>query len=110
MSRFSKIGGEMVPHIRVEEKLHELAGVVDQTFVVTAAPDEKRGERLLVLVKGYEDVDGLVKRLQDSELPKLWLPDRAAFFGVAEFPLLGSGKLDLQKLKALGRDLAASTS
>ena len=110
LSRFSKIGGEMVPHIRVEEKLHELAGVVDQTFVVTAAPDEKRGERLLVLVKGYEDVDGLVKRLQDSELPKLWLPDRAAFFGVAEFPLLGSGKLDLQKLKALGRDLAASTS
>ena len=26
LSRFSKIGGEMVPHIKVEEKLHELGG------------------------------------------------------------------------------------
>ena len=26
MSRFSKIGGEMVPHIKVEDKLHELSG------------------------------------------------------------------------------------
>ena len=26
LSRFSKIGGEMVPHIKVEEQLHELAG------------------------------------------------------------------------------------
>src|SRR5262245_4113543 len=30
LSRFSKIGGEMVPHIKVEEKLHELAGVSEQ--------------------------------------------------------------------------------
>ena len=26
LNRFSKIGGEMVPHIKIEEKLHELAG------------------------------------------------------------------------------------
>lgn len=26
LSQFSKIGGEMVPHVEVEEKLHELAG------------------------------------------------------------------------------------
>ena len=49
LSRFSKIGGEMVPHIKVEEKLHELAGVTEQCFAVTGVPDEKKGERLVVV-------------------------------------------------------------
>ena len=49
LSRFSKIGGEMVPHVRVEEKLHELAETAEQVFVVSSAPDEKKGERLVVL-------------------------------------------------------------
>src|SRR5579863_6007092 len=49
LSRFSKIGGEMVPHIKVEELLQDLAGATDQVFVVTAVPDEKKGERLMVL-------------------------------------------------------------
>src|SRR5438552_10937220 len=49
LSRFSKIGGEMVPHIKIEEKLQELAGQTEPTFVVTAVPDERRGEQLVVL-------------------------------------------------------------
>src|SRR5207244_3207518 len=49
LSRFSKIGGEMVPHIKIEEKLHELAGATEQCFAVTGVPDEKKGERLVVL-------------------------------------------------------------
>ncbi len=105
LSRFSKIGGEMVPHIRVEEKLHELLGLAEQTFVVAAVPDEKRGERLVVLHKDGPDLDALLPRLQASDLPKLWLPDRAGFHKVEEFPLLGSGKLDFQKLKLEARRL-----
>ena len=107
LSRFSKIAGEMVPHIKIEAKLHELAGRIEQTFIVTAVPDEKRGERLVVLVKDYEALDDLYRRLQESDLPKLWIPDRASFYEVKEFPLLGSGKLDLQKLKVVARELAA---
>ena len=106
LSRFSKIGGEMVPHVRVEEKLHELAGRIDQTFVVTAVPDEKRGERLLVLYKDFDGVEALHKTLSESDLPKLWLPDRQSFHKVEEFPLLGTGKLDMQKLKAVAKGLA----
>src|SRR5208282_4066508 len=49
LSRFSKIGGEMVPHIKIEEKLHELAGLTEMSFVVTGVPDGKKGERLVVL-------------------------------------------------------------
>src|SRR5262249_10910116 len=49
LTRFSKIGGEMVPHIKVEDRLQELAGATEQMFVVTSVPDEKKGERLIVL-------------------------------------------------------------
>ncbi|MBI5239615.1 MAG: MFS transporter [Elusimicrobia bacterium] len=105
LSRFSKIGGEMVPHLHVEERLHSLAGRVEQTFVVTAVPDERKGERLVVLVKDYEDVDGLWRALNGSDTPKLWVPDRSCFHKVEQFPLLGSGKLDLPALKKAAREL-----
>jgi acyl-[acyl-carrier-protein]-phospholipid O-acyltransferase/long-chain-fatty-acid--[acyl-carrier-protein] ligase len=99
LSRFSKIGGEMVPHVRVEEALHGAAGVLEQSFVVSSVPDDDRGERLVVLYKGYDDIDGLHRALQASSLPRLWIPGREDFHRVEEFPLLGSGKLDLRKLK-----------
>jgi acyl-[acyl-carrier-protein]-phospholipid O-acyltransferase/long-chain-fatty-acid--[acyl-carrier-protein] ligase len=105
LSRFSKMGGEMVPHIKVEESLHEALGVLDQTFIVAAVPDDKRGERLVVLYKGDLDIDGLLKKVLESGLPKLWIPDKSNFHKVEEFPLLGSGKVDFQKLKAEARRL-----
>jgi acyl-[acyl-carrier-protein]-phospholipid O-acyltransferase/long-chain-fatty-acid--[acyl-carrier-protein] ligase len=105
LSRFSKVGGEMVPHIKVEESLHEAQALLDQTFVVAAVPDEKRGERLVVLYKGEMDIDALLKKVSETGLPKLWIPDKANFHPVAEFPLLGSGKVDLQALKAEARKL-----
>ena len=105
LSRFSKVGGEMVPHIKVEESLHEAQALLDQTFVVAAVPDDKRGERLVVLYKGDMDVDALLKKVSETGLPKLWIPDKANFHKVGEFPLLGSGKIDLQKLKLEARQL-----
>src|SRR2546428_13761241 len=39
LSRFSKIAGEMVPHVKIEEKLPEIAELTEQTFVVTGVPD-----------------------------------------------------------------------
>jgi acyl-[acyl-carrier-protein]-phospholipid O-acyltransferase/long-chain-fatty-acid--[acyl-carrier-protein] ligase len=105
LSRFSKMGGEMVPHIKVEESLHAALGVLDQTFIVAAVPDDKRGERLVVLYKGDLEVDALRKKLLESDLPKLWIPDKSNFHKVEEFPLLGSGKVDFQKLKAEARRL-----
>jgi acyl-[acyl-carrier-protein]-phospholipid O-acyltransferase/long-chain-fatty-acid--[acyl-carrier-protein] ligase len=105
LSRFSKIGGEMVPHLHVEERLHALAGRLEQSFVVAAVPDERKGERLVVLYKDCDDVEGLWKRLNDSDTPKLWVPERACFHKVERFPLLGSGKLDLAALKKTAREL-----
>jgi acyl-[acyl-carrier-protein]-phospholipid O-acyltransferase/long-chain-fatty-acid--[acyl-carrier-protein] ligase len=105
LSRFSKIGGEMVPHIKVEESLHEALGVLDSTFIVASVPDDKRGERLVVLYKGDLEIEPLLKKLAETGLPRLWIPDKSNFHKVEEFPLLGSGKVDFQKLKAEARRL-----
>ena len=104
LSRFSKIGGEMVPHIKVEEKLHELAGVTEQTFVVTSVADEKKGERLIVLHKFAEDkLQPMLEKLTASDLPNLWKPRADSFVRMEVFPMLGTGKLDLRKVKEIAQ-------
>lgn len=107
LSRFSKIGGEMVPHIKVEERLHELAGSTEQTFVVAAVPDEKKGERLVVLHKlTNSQLQPVLEKLTQTDLPNLWKPRADQFFHVDSFPLLGTGKLDLRNVKEMAAKLA----
>jgi acyl-[acyl-carrier-protein]-phospholipid O-acyltransferase/long-chain-fatty-acid--[acyl-carrier-protein] ligase len=102
LSRFSKIGGEMVPHIKIEERLHELAGSTEQTFVVAAVPDEKKGERIVVLHKLAEGpLQTTLEKLSQTDLPNLWKPRADQFFRVESFPMLGTGKLDLRKVKEM---------
>lgn len=100
LSRFSKIGGEMVPHIKIEEKLHELAGATEQTFVVAGVPDEKKGERLVVLHKlPDEALRSCLEKFAQCDLPNLWKPRADQFYHVDAFALLGTGKLDLRKMR-----------
>ena len=107
LSRFSKIGGEMVPHIKIEEKLQELAGLPEQSFVVTAVPDEKKGERLIVLhTVSDAQVEDCLARLAKCDLPPLWRPRPDQFVRIESLPYLGTGKLDLRK----ARELALETS
>ena len=107
LSRFSKIGGEMVPHGKVEEKLQELAAAQEQVFAVTGGPDEKKGERLLVLhTLDEEHLQGCIARLGETGLPNLWVPRPQAFFKVDAIPYLGTGKLDLRKVRELATQLA----
>jgi acyl-[acyl-carrier-protein]-phospholipid O-acyltransferase / long-chain-fatty-acid--[acyl-carrier-protein] ligase len=108
LSRFSKIGGEMVPHIKIEEKLHELAGATEQTFVVAGVPDEKKGERLVVLHKLPPDkLQPCLEKLVACDLPNLWKPRADQFFHIDALPYLGTGKLDLRKAREIATQLAA---
>jgi acyl-[acyl-carrier-protein]-phospholipid O-acyltransferase / long-chain-fatty-acid--[acyl-carrier-protein] ligase len=107
LSRFSKIGGEMVPHIKIEETLHEISGGWDRQFVVTGVGDEKRGERLVVLHCLDEGALRMVlEKLPESGLPNLWIPKPGQFFHVDEMPALGSGKLDLRRVRELAENLS----
>jgi acyl-[acyl-carrier-protein]-phospholipid O-acyltransferase/long-chain-fatty-acid--[acyl-carrier-protein] ligase len=100
LSRFSKIGGEMVPHMKIEEVINGILG--NAACVVTAIPDAQKGERLLAL---YTDnsitADELWDKLCETELPKLWIPKRENLYPADSIPLLGSGKVDLSRVKAM---------
>jgi acyl-[acyl-carrier-protein]-phospholipid O-acyltransferase/long-chain-fatty-acid--[acyl-carrier-protein] ligase len=102
LSRFSKIGGEMVSHGKVEEKLQEAAGMTEQAFVVTGANDEKKGEQLVVLHKlDDESLRRCLEMLAKSDLPNLWKPRGDHFIRVENFPYLGTGKLDLRRVREM---------
>lgn len=104
-SRFSKIGGEMVPHIKVEEELEKLVGSTEDgkpQVAVTAVPDERKGERLIVLHTPLSKTpDELRKGLTAAGLPNLFIPGADGFIQVESLPILGTGKLDLKGIKAL---------
>ncbi|OUU23200.1 MAG: hypothetical protein CBC13_06270 [Planctomycetia bacterium TMED53] len=115
LSRFSKLGGEMVPHVLIEEAIQEIidAAIPDEEetdgeamVAVTAVPDESKGEKLVV-VHGELPIDPpeILESLRTrGDLPNLWLPRKEAFVPVAEVPRLGSGKLDLKAVKNLALD------
>jgi acyl-[acyl-carrier-protein]-phospholipid O-acyltransferase/long-chain-fatty-acid--[acyl-carrier-protein] ligase len=102
LSRFSKIGGEMVPHGRVEEELHLAASATTPVLCVTGVPDEKKGERLAVVTTlDLALVPQILEKLGTSGLPNLFIPRADAFVHVAALPLLGTGKTDLRAVKQL---------
>jgi acyl-[acyl-carrier-protein]-phospholipid O-acyltransferase/long-chain-fatty-acid--[acyl-carrier-protein] ligase len=110
LSRFSKIGGEMVPHGRVEEALQEAAASDLQTFAVTAVPDERKGERLAVLHTLDEAaIPDILAKVAASGLPNLFIPRWDHFIKVEQLPLLGSGKLDLRAVKRIALERLHAT-
>lgn len=102
VSRFSKIGGEMVPHTKIEEEIVKALDMIsDQEvkLVVSAVRDEQKGERLIVLSTFEINTEGLKQNLKKVGLPNLWIP--RAFLTVSSIPTLGSGKIDWQTVKKL---------
>jgi acyl-[acyl-carrier-protein]-phospholipid O-acyltransferase / long-chain-fatty-acid--[acyl-carrier-protein] ligase len=114
VSRFSKIAGEMVPHIRIEEILTRIVEDPNDEegevrIAVTAVPDADKGERLIVLHKPLaKSADEILKELSKADIPNLWLPSADGFIEVPEIPVLGTGKLDLRALKQLALEKTAS--
>ncbi len=106
LSRFSKIGGEMVPHIRIEEAIQKILGLDEGqlSVVVTSVPDEKKGERLVVvhtpLTKSPKEI---CEELGKIGVPNLWIPSADSFLEVEAIPILGSGKTDLKAVSDLAK-------
>ncbi len=109
LSRFSKIGGEMVPHGKVEEALQQAAEADTQVFAVTGLPDEKKGERLAVLHTLEESrIPRILERVSASGLPNLFIPGKNQFVKVDALPVLGTGKLDLRGVKRIAVERLSS--
>ena len=127
-ARISKIGGEMAPHVLIEEKLIEAIQKLtnsqikennnppsdDETtsLVVTAVPDERKGEKLVVLYDKlpFSPEEICKQAAEDGILPQLWIPSPNNFKQVSAIPVLGTGKLDIKGVKKLALDIYGATS
>ena len=104
LTRFSKIGGEMVPHGAVEQALLQACGASAPCVAVVSEADAAKGEHLVVCYTPEAgDADTLHQALKRSGLPNLWIPSRAHFLAVPGIPVLGTGKTDLCALRAYVR-------
>ncbi len=108
--RFAKVGGEMVPLELVEEELHTILQTSERCCAVTAIPDIRKGERIVVLHLPLNDMTPLElwRHLNSRGLPNLFIPSQRDFFLVDELPVLGSGKLDLKKCRQQAIELAGT--
>lgn len=101
LARFSKIGGEMVPHGAIEEILQKAAGTEEPCVAVVGVQGD-RGEELAVCCTPQAgSPDELHSALKAGSLPNLWIPRRNRFVQIDELPLLGTGKLDLCALREI---------
>ena len=106
LSRFSKIGGEMVPHVGVEEAFVKGAKLPENALAVTGVPDDRKGEKLVVLfTKECGTAEHLQHVIAEMDLPNLWRPAPADYHLVDHIPLLGTGKLDLAGIKRLALEV-----
>jgi acyl-[acyl-carrier-protein]-phospholipid O-acyltransferase / long-chain-fatty-acid--[acyl-carrier-protein] ligase len=114
VSRFSKIGGEMIPHVKIEDALTAQLEEDEQDvprIAVTSVSDEKKGERLVVLYTELsKSVDQLITGLTEAKLPNLFIPSKQNFYKVPELPLLGTGKLDLRQIKTLAEEKSSEAA
>lgn len=106
-SRFAKIGGEMISLGAVEDKISKILDLKDDSqidFIVTSVEDEKKGERIVLLISNIdeESVLYLKSKFLDSFENKLMIPSNIKI--VKEIPKLGNGKKDFSFAKELAKD------
>jgi len=109
LSRFSKIGGEMVPHETVEEALMKAMSLENETtrkIAVVGIPDPDKGEALVLLTAlpggpESQEILDLRYRLLERGMPPLWIPKK--MIRINDIPILSSGKLDVQSCEKIAR-------
>jgi acyl-[acyl-carrier-protein]-phospholipid O-acyltransferase/long-chain-fatty-acid--[acyl-carrier-protein] ligase len=49
--------------------------------------------------------EDLWTKLNQTDLPKLWIPKKENLYRVEAIPVLGTGKVDLKKVKAIAMEI-----
>jgi acyl-[acyl-carrier-protein]-phospholipid O-acyltransferase/long-chain-fatty-acid--[acyl-carrier-protein] ligase len=106
LSRFSKIGGEMVPHETIEQKVIAALTTEEHSerfIAVVGVADAAKGEALILLSSIDVDLPALRAKLSDAGMPNLWIPKTVR--RVDAIPVLASGKLDIANCKRLAEEV-----
>ncbi len=101
-SRFAKLGGEMVSLGLVESEIAKLLDE-DSQIAITAIPDDKKGEKVVLLLEGEKALDVLKEEIKTLGMNPLFVP--SSYFKVDEIPKLGTGKADFKGAKRLALEL-----
>ena len=84
-------------------------GAAETRLVLTAVPDTEKGEKLIVLhTELGMEVEELLRRLRETQLPRLWIPRKEGFYRIDALPVLGTGKLDLKRIKDTAKRLVTA--
>lgn len=105
LSRFSKIGGEMVPHETIEQKILSVLPTAEHStriIAIVGVEDMAKGEALVLLSSVDIDLHQLRTRLFHAGVPNLWIPK--ILRRIDAIPVLASGKLDLSRCKQLASE------
>jgi acyl-[acyl-carrier-protein]-phospholipid O-acyltransferase/long-chain-fatty-acid--[acyl-carrier-protein] ligase len=105
-SRFAKVAGEMVSLGLVEGEIAKILGENDQ-IAIAALPDEKKGEKLVLLLEGEMEIEVLQEQIKALGLNPLFVPSE--YYKVEELPKLGTGKADFKGSKKLAQALSENT-
>ena len=98
-SRFAKIGGEMISLTTVEEEILDACNDKNLEIAATCLPDQRKGEKIILLVTTDLDRVKLKKILTNAKINPLFHP--ASLLNVDEIPKLGSGKTDFSATKKI---------
>lgn len=97
VKRFVKIAGEMVS-LEAVDKLVSLCS--DKLSATSSRPDANKGEQIVLFTLDESlTKDKIRATIAEKGLSNLMMPNEVRI--VKEIPLLGSGKVDYQKLKAM---------
>lgn len=104
-SRFAKIGGEMVSLGMVEQEIGKLLQP-EEKIAVTAIPDAKKGEAVVLLFEGEREIDEVLAEVGTLHLNPLFVPSKA--YKVDVIPVLGTGKADFKGAKKMAELLSSA--
>lgn len=109
LSRFAKIGGEMVPLGKIESAICKVTGAKEDAVVLTVLPDKIKGEKIAVIYTAElgRTPQEVTTLLAATDLSKLWIPSASNFVRVEKLPVGSTGKLDLRAVKQIAREALA---
>lgn len=104
ISRFAKIGGEMISLSRVEMELSEI--LTDEVkYSCVNLKDDKKGEKIVLIYEGDIDENDVKQKIKASNIVSIMQPSEIR--KVDEIPVLGTGKINFREVKALAQSLEA---